>query len=68
MRISVFSPDGELLARWGNQTFDRDAALFHAPHAVAVDSRGDVYVGEVPKTYARMDKGAHSIHKFRRVS
>ena len=68
MRISVFSAEGELLARWGNQTFDRDAALFHAPHAVAVDSHGDVYVGEVSKTYAHMDKGAHNIHKFRRVS
>ncbi len=67
MRISVFSAEGELLARWGNQTFDRDAALLHAPHTVAVDSRGDVYVGEVSKTYAHMDKGAHSIHKFRRV-
>lgn len=68
MRISVFSSEGELLARWGNQTYDRDAALLHAPHTVAVDSRGDLYVGEVSKTYARMDKGTRSIHKLRRVN
>jgi DNA-binding beta-propeller fold protein YncE len=67
MRISIFSPEGALLARWGNRTAAKDSALFHGPHAVAVDSLGDIYVGEVSMTHAGVDKGANTIQKFRRV-
>ncbi len=67
LRISVFNPDGELLVRWGNSSTDRDQALFLAPHTVAIDSHGDVYVGEVSKTHAGTDRGADTIHKFRRI-
>ncbi len=67
LRVSVFNSDGELLARWGNTTSNRDEALFLAPHTVAVDSHGDVYVGEVSKTHAGTDRGADTIHKFCRL-
>lgn len=67
LRVSVFSQEGELLARWGNTSSIRDEALFLAPHTVAVDSHGDVYVGEVSKTHAGTDRGANTIHKFRRT-
>ena len=53
--------------RWGNSGLDKEEALFVAPHAVAVDSRGDLYVGEVSNTYAGVDKGARTIQKFVRV-
>ncbi len=67
LRISVFNTDGELVVRWGNSSANRDEALFLAPHTVAVDSHGDVYVGEVSKTHAGTDRGADTIHKFRRM-
>ncbi len=67
LRVSVFDQDGTLVTRWGNASAIRDEALFLAPHAVAVDSRGDVYVGEVSKTHAGTDRGADTIHKFRRI-
>ncbi|MEE9399167.1 MAG: peptidyl-alpha-hydroxyglycine alpha-amidating lyase family protein [Dehalococcoidales bacterium] len=66
-RVSIFNKDGELLARWGStEEEDKEKALFHAPHAIAVDSRGDIYVGEVSKTFAKIDKGSRTVQKFAR--
>lgn len=67
LRVSIFDVDGRLVTRWGNPGPVRDDALFLAPHAVAVDSRGDIYVGEVSNTYAKTDKGPRTIQKFARV-
>ncbi len=67
LRVSVFSPAGELLSRWGNNSPVKDGALFLAPHGIAVDSHGDVYVGEVSKTYSGVDRGIRTIQKFRRI-
>ncbi len=67
LRFSIFSPDGELLARWGTQAGENlDNALFIAPHTVALDSRGDIYVGEVSWTsYSRhIDRGSNVLRKF----
>ena len=66
LRVSIFTIDGKLLARWGNEGKDKETALFHAPHAIAVDSRGDLYVGEVSMTSAGVDKGPRTIQKFAR--
>jgi len=66
LRVSIFTIDGELLVRWCNEGLDKETALFHAPHAIAVDSRGDLYVGEVSKTHAGIDKGPRTIQKFAR--
>jgi len=68
LRVSIFSEEGVLLARIGNSSSKRDEALFLSPHTIAVDSRGDVYVGEVSKTHAGTDRGANTIHKFRRLN
>ena len=66
-RISIFSNDGQPLARWGNAAGkDIAKALFIAPHTIAVDSRGDVYVGEVSYAAKGIDKGARTIQKFAR--
>ncbi|MBN1152361.1 MAG: hypothetical protein JXA58_04055 [Dehalococcoidia bacterium] len=67
LRVSIFDLTGTLACRWGNSTIVKDEALFLAPHTVVVDSVGDVYVGEVSKTYAGTDRGANTIHKFRRI-
>jgi DNA-binding beta-propeller fold protein YncE len=45
-RVTVLSPDGEVIGRWGGER-SREPGKFVAPHDVAVDSRGDVYIGEV---------------------
>src|SRR5438552_2380482 len=66
-RVSVFDRDGRLLARWGGP--DATAAgSFAAPHGLAVDSRGDVYVSEVTWTFAvsrgLAPAGCHTFQKF----
>jgi hypothetical protein len=44
--ISLRTPEGDLLARWQYEsvTVNEDE---RSPHSVWVDSRGDIYVGEV---------------------
>jgi len=65
-RVSIFASDGKLLARWGSQEQDKETALFLAPHTIAVDSHGDIYVGEVAKTFAKIDRGSRTVQKFAR--
>jgi len=68
-RVSIFNFDGGLLARWGceGQGVDKDS-LFLVPHAIAVDSHGDVYVGECDMIAYGIDRGPRSIQKFVRRS
>src|SRR5262252_5490082 len=49
-RISIYSPKGEMLARLGNRPAGLEVGQFISPHGLAVDSRGDIYVGEVSYT------------------
>lgn len=67
-RISIFTMDGALVARWGNEGHDAQNPLFIAPHAIAIDSHGDLYVGEVAMTTAKVDRGSRTIQKFHRVT
>ena len=46
-RVAVFAPDGELLARWGGGLDPCSAGDFYAPHAIWLDSKRTIYVGEV---------------------
>jgi DNA-binding beta-propeller fold protein YncE len=66
-RISVFDRDGRLLARWGGPDACAPGS-FAAPHGLAVDSRGDVYVSEVTWTFAvsrgLVPEGCHTFQKF----
>ena len=65
-RISIFTLDGRLLARWGNEGHSAQDRLFVAPHALAVDALGDLYVGEVAVTHGKVDRGARTLQKFAR--
>lgn len=49
-RVSILSPEGELLARIGHPEEGEEPGKFIAPHGIAVDSHGDIYVGEVSYT------------------
>ena len=50
-RISIVSNEGELIARLGGEDGPGlEIGKFMAPHGLAVDSHGDIYVGEVAYT------------------
>jgi hypothetical protein len=49
-RVSIYSGQGGLLARLGNRPAGLELGQFISPHGLAVDSRGDIYVGEVSFT------------------
>lgn len=65
-RVSVWSPQRELLAR-----IEMPEVEFLAPHAIAVDSQGSVYVSEVPESFATSTKRPQRKHcclrKFERI-
>jgi hypothetical protein len=45
--ISIYNLEGERLARLGDIRTGEKPNQFWAPHGVAMDSRGDLYIGEV---------------------
>jgi sugar lactone lactonase YvrE len=66
-RVSFWSLDGKLLDRWGDEGMNVEAGGFISPHGVAVDSRGDIYVGEVCETNMGIDRGFRALQKFVRI-
>jgi len=66
-RMSVFDKDGKLLLRWGTPEATAPGS-FAAPHGLALDSRGDLYVSEVTYTFAvsrgRAPADCHTFQKF----
>ncbi|MFC1860365.1 peptidyl-alpha-hydroxyglycine alpha-amidating lyase family protein [Chloroflexota bacterium] len=65
-KVSIWTSDGKLLARWqGSQQEEiKESPLFGSPHTIAVDSRGDIYVGENYWTNWRVDQGSRAVQKF----
>jgi hypothetical protein len=50
-RLSILTPGGKLLARLARTpAAGTEPGQFFSPHGIAVDSRGDIYVGEVSYT------------------
>jgi sugar lactone lactonase YvrE len=64
-RVTVRDSTGAILAEWGAPEPDR---VFFAPHGIAIDSRGDLYVGEVSasNSYGLAPPRA-ALHKFVRL-
>lgn len=67
-RVSVFDRTGRLLSRWGGGETPTATGDFFAPHDIAMDSQGDVYVAEVVMS-AGGNRGlvpptCHSLQKF----
>jgi len=50
-RITVRDLSGKILAEWGPED-PQGADLYYAPHGIAIDSRGDLYVSEVRGAYS----------------
>ncbi|OLC17498.1 MAG: hypothetical protein AUH29_01655 [Candidatus Rokubacteria bacterium 13_1_40CM_69_27] len=66
-RVSVYDRAGRVLTRWGSPDACAPGS-FAAPHGLAVDSRGDIYVSEVTWTFAvsrgLAPAGCHTFQKF----
>jgi hypothetical protein len=56
-RVTVLSTAGEVLARVGEDPAGPEEGRFYAPHGIAVDSRGDLYVGDVSVSAYGMPRG-----------
>jgi DNA-binding beta-propeller fold protein YncE len=70
-RVSIFSPSGDLMARWGGGKNPTAPGDFFAPHDLCVDGQGDLYVAEVVMS-AGGNRGlvppnCHSLQKFVRL-
>nr|WP_283949652.1 peptidyl-alpha-hydroxyglycine alpha-amidating lyase family protein [Limobrevibacterium gyesilva] len=73
-RLTIVDNTGKRIARIGALLPGLGPTEFQAPHGIAVDSRGDIYVGEVswtnwPTFYPDTPRpeGLRSLHKFRKI-
>jgi len=70
-RVSVFSPNRELLARFGGGANPTAAGDFFAPHDIRCDQAGNVYVAEVVYSAGgrkgMVPSDCHALQKFRLV-
>ena len=73
-RVSIVDHQGKLLSRFGDMHAGTAPTAFLGPHGLAVDSRGDLYVGEVswtqwPQFYPDTPRPAYirSLQKYERV-
>jgi DNA-binding beta-propeller fold protein YncE len=66
-RLSIVDAQGKLVARLGGERGPGlETGRFIAPHGLAVDSRGDIYVGEVSYTeYPRLFPGRNVPFRMR---
>ena len=69
-RVSILDRKGEVQARWGGGENPCASGDFFAPHDIAVDSHGNIYVAEVTMS-AGGNRGlvspdCHSLQKFTR--
>ena len=73
-RVSIVDNQGKLLSRFGDLHAGTAPTAFLGPHGLTVDSRGDLYVGEVswtqwPQFYPDTPRPAYirSLQKYERV-
>ena len=64
-RVTLRSLEGNVVSGWGGENGCEPGSFF-APHAICVDSRGDIYVGEVVST-THAPRGCHPLQKFVRI-
>src|SRR5213595_3256465 len=73
-RVSIVDHQGKLLSRFGDAHAGTAPTAFLGPHGLAVDSRGDLYVGEVswtqwPQFFPETPRPAYirSLQKYQKV-
>jgi len=73
-RVSIVDHEGKLIGRFGDTPAGTELGKFLAPHGLAVDRHGDIYVGEVswtawPQIYPGKPHPANlrSLQKFEKV-
>jgi DNA-binding beta-propeller fold protein YncE len=64
-RLSILDPGGNVLIRFGAGTSQCAAGNFAAPHGIAIDSRGDLYVAEVIYSFLIKGRGEVDPHLTR---
>ena len=68
-RLAVLNTKGERSARVGHLGFGHEVGQFIAPHSIAVDSKGDVYVGEVAWTNMNsLGEPSDGVRSFQKLS
>jgi len=71
-RVSIYDLKGNLVCRFGAEEEGEGPGQFIAPHGIAVDSHGDIYVAEVSYSIRgrrlQPPRELRSISKYRRVS
>jgi DNA-binding beta-propeller fold protein YncE len=64
-RVTVRDSSGAILAEWGAPEPER---VWFAPHGIALDSRGDIYIGEVTASNSNgLAPPRAALHKFVRL-
>jgi hypothetical protein len=68
-RLSIFTPHGRLVARLGSEVEGDGPGEFIAPHGVAADSQGNIYIAEVSFTEKgrRLERTFRSLRRLRNV-
>jgi hypothetical protein len=67
-RVGIYTVENRLLSRLGDRFPGTEPHQFLAPHAIAVDSYGDVYVGEVSWTmYGRQLQPPREVRSLRKL-
>jgi DNA-binding beta-propeller fold protein YncE len=67
-RITVRNLNGEILSEWGAKDPEGEG-IFFAPHGIAVDSKGNIYVGEACISYSggMAPPDRWKVHKYMRI-
>jgi DNA-binding beta-propeller fold protein YncE len=74
-RLSIVTNEGKTLARLGDYQGADRPSQFIAPHGIALDSTGSIYVGEVARTHLKNsghpmpdDQDPHCLQKLKKIS
>jgi hypothetical protein len=67
-RVSVYDPDGNVLARWEQPDPAQDGFLL-SPHGIWVDSQGSIYIGTNVGTFGKVlgEQHAECVLKYARL-
>lgn len=67
-RVSIIDKSGNRVAKIGDKGFGVDPGQMTAPHGIAVDSKGNIYLGEVAQTAGKEWLGSvENIVSFRKL-